>query len=78
MERRPFQFEKFWIQSEGDLMTDFKVNGLVIKEAEYGDNDKLLTILTEKYGKLFVIGNGCKKPEKPPYGVYSAIFLCIL
>ena len=37
-------------------MTDFKVNGLVIKEAEYGDNDKLLTILTEKYGKLFVIG----------------------
>ena len=41
-------------------MTDFKVNGLVIREAEYGDNDKLLTILTEKYGKLFVIGKGVK------------------
>ena len=35
-------------------MTDFKVNGLVIREAEYGDNDKLLTILTEKYGAIIV------------------------
>ena len=41
-------------------MTDFKVNGLVIREADYGDNDKLLTILTEKHGKLFVIGKGVK------------------
>jgi len=41
-------------------MTDFKVNGLVIRESDYGDNDKLLTILTEKYGKLFVIGKGVK------------------
>ena len=41
-------------------MTDFKVNGLVIREADYGDNDKLLTVLTEKYGKLFVIGKGVK------------------
>ena len=41
-------------------MTDFKVNGLVIREADHGENDKLLTILTEKYGKLFVIGKGVK------------------
>ena len=41
-------------------MTDFKVNGLVIREVDHGENDKLLTILTEKYGKLFVIGKGVK------------------
>ncbi len=41
-------------------MTDFKVNGLVIREAEHGENDKLLTILTEKYGKLYVIGKGVR------------------
>ena len=40
-------------------MTDFKVNGLVIRETETGEYDKLLTVLTEKYGKLFVIGKGC-------------------
>lgn len=41
-------------------MTDFRVNGLVIKESEIGEYDKMLTILTEKYGKLFVIGKGVK------------------
>ncbi len=41
-------------------MTDFKVNGLVIREAETGEYDKLLTILTEKHGKLYVVGKGVK------------------
>ena len=41
-------------------MTDFKVNGLVIRESDHKDNDKILTVLTEKYGKLFVIGKGVK------------------
>lgn len=41
-------------------MTDFKVNGLVIREADMGEYDKILTILTEKYGKLFVVGKGVK------------------
>lgn len=41
-------------------MTDFKVNGLVIREAETGEYDKLLTVLTEKYGKLYVVGKGVK------------------
>lgn len=41
-------------------MTDFKVNALVIKESESGEYDKVLTVLTEKYGKLFVVGKGVK------------------
>lgn len=41
-------------------MTDFKINGLVIGERELGDNDKLLTILSERYGKVYAIGKGVK------------------
>lgn len=41
-------------------MTEIKQNGLVIAERELGDNDKLLTILTERFGKLCVIGKGVK------------------
>jgi len=41
-------------------MTEFKVNGLVLFDREIGENDKLLTILTEHYGKLFVIAKGVK------------------
>ena len=41
-------------------MTDFKINGLVIGERELGDNDKLLTILSERYGKVVAIGKGVK------------------
>lgn len=41
-------------------MTEIKVNGLVIFDREIGENDKLLTILTERYGKLFVIAKGAK------------------
>lgn len=41
-------------------MTEFKVNGLVIFDREIGENDKLLTVLCEKYGKIFVIAKGVK------------------
>ena len=41
-------------------MTEIKVNGLVLFDREIGENDKLLTVLTEKFGKLFVIAKGVK------------------
>ena len=41
-------------------MTEFKKNGLVIHEFELGENDKLLIILTERYGKVPVIAKGAK------------------
>lgn len=41
-------------------MTEFRVNGLVIFDREIGENDKLLTVLSEKYGKLFIIAKGVK------------------
>ena len=41
-------------------MIDFKKNGLVIQESDFGENDKLLIILTERYGKVPVIAKGAK------------------
>ena len=41
-------------------MTEIKQNGLVISERDLGENDKILTILTERYGKLPVIAKGAK------------------
>ena len=41
-------------------MTEFKQNGLVLSERDFGENDKLLTILTERYGKVVVIAKGAK------------------
>lgn len=41
-------------------MTEIKVNGLVLFDRGIGENDKLLTILTERYGKMFVIAKGAK------------------
>lgn len=41
-------------------MTEIKQNGLVIAERDLGENDKLLTILTERYGKLIVVAKGAK------------------
>ena len=41
-------------------MTDIKVNALVIKENSSGEYDKVLTVLTENLGKLYVVGKGVK------------------
>lgn len=41
-------------------MTEIKQNGLVILEKDLPENDKLLVILTERYGKLPVIAKGVK------------------
>ena len=41
-------------------MTEIKQNGLVIFERDLGENDKLLHILTERYGKLTAVAKGAK------------------
>ena len=41
-------------------MTEIKQNGLVISERDFGENDKILLILTERYGKLPVMAKGAK------------------
>lgn len=41
-------------------MTEIKKNGLVIQEKELGENDKLLTVLVERYGKVYVVAKGAR------------------
>lgn len=42
-----------------------KVRGIVIKEVKYKDNDKILTILTDKLGKISCLSRGAKKNNSP-------------
>ena len=41
-------------------MEEIDVKGLVIREVKTGEADKLLTILTAEYGKIYVSGKGVK------------------
>ena len=38
-----------------------KLEGIVIKEIDFKESSKILTILTRKYGAISVISKGCKK-----------------
>ena len=40
-------------------------NALVLREVNYKDSDKILTLLTEKEGKLTVSAHGCRKKGSP-------------
>lgn len=41
-------------------MEQYEVKGLVVRESPQGDNDKLLTLVTEELGRVVVIGKGVK------------------
>ena len=38
-------------------------DGLVIRETDYGDSDKLLTVLTAEYGQMTVIAKGARSSK---------------
>ena len=57
-----------------------KVKGIIIKEVAYKDNDKIVTILTDKLGKISCLAKGAKKTNSPilancQYLVYSEFVL---
>ena len=43
----------------------FKVKGIVIKEIQYKDNDKIITLLTDEFGKISCLAKGAKKNNSP-------------
>ena len=45
------------------------VRGLVLRETEYGEHDKLLTVLTGERGRITVIGKGVKSLKSPSHAV---------
>lgn len=57
-----------------------KVKGIVIRETAYKDNDKIITLLTDKLGKISCMAKGAKKNNSPilancQYLVYSEFIL---
>ena len=40
-------------------------NALVLREVNYKESDKILTLLTEKEGKLTVSARGCRRKDSP-------------
>lgn len=40
-------------------------NALVLREVNYKESDKILTLLTEREGKLTVSAHGCRKKDSP-------------
>lgn len=58
----------------------FKVKGIVIKEVQYKENDKIITIMTDKLGKISCLAKGAKKNNSPilassQFLVYSEFLL---
>jgi len=43
----------------------FKVKGIVIKEVQYKENDKIITVMTDKLGKISCMAKGAKKNNSP-------------
>ena len=43
-------------------------NALVLREVNYKESDKILTLLTEEEGKLTVSARGCRKKDSPIAG----------
>lgn len=44
-------------------MNSFKTQGIVIKRMNYGEADRILTILTERFGKVKAIAKGVRKTK---------------
>ena len=46
-------------------MPSLAVNGVVLRHANYRDNDRMLTLLTPDHGRVDVLARGCRRPRSP-------------
>lgn len=46
-------------------MPNWTVNGIVLRHANYRDNDRMLTLLTPDHGRVDVLSRGCRRPRSP-------------
>lgn len=53
----------------------FKVKGVVIKDVLYKDNDKIITLMTDKFGKISCMAKGAKKTNSALLGPCQ-LFVC--
>ena len=49
----------------GAVSMHLTTNALVLREVNYKESDKILTLLTEQEGKLTVSARGCRKKDSP-------------
>lgn len=58
----------------GNIMGFIKTNGVIIKEVNTGEADKVVTILTKSHGKVSGYAKGARRPKSPL--VAGSQFLC--
>lgn len=46
-------------------MPPLSTRGVVLRYANYRDNDRMLTILSPQYGRLDALSRGCRRPKSP-------------
>jgi len=59
-----------------------EIEGIVIKEKDYGDTSKIIDVLTKEYGVIGVLAKGCKSMKsnlrsvcsKLTYGVFTIYY----
>ena len=51
----------------------YRVDGIVIRSVDYGEGNKIITLLTPSYGKQGVVVRGAKKP-KSRFGALAQLF----
>jgi DNA repair protein RecO (recombination protein O) len=51
----------------------YRVEGIVIRSSDYGEGNKIITLLTPSYGKQGIVVRGAKKP-KSRYGSLAQLF----
>ncbi|MEG0128063.1 MAG: DNA repair protein RecO [Clostridium sp.] len=44
-------------------MSFVKVQGVVLSARNLNDSDKIITLLSDKYGKIDIVANGCRRPK---------------
>ncbi|MBU7005874.1 DNA repair protein RecO [Phosphitispora fastidiosa] len=50
-------------------MKDYQTEGIIIRVRDYGEADRIVTILTSGYGKVQAIAKGCRKPKSRKRGL---------
>lgn len=46
-------------------MGTLHTSGLVLRRADYGDYDRMVTLFTPNYGRIDAVARGCRRPKSP-------------
>ena len=46
-------------------MSALNTPGLVLRHADYGDYDRMVTLFSPEYGRIDAVARGCRRPKSP-------------